>query len=733
MSSVTTTYHSDSTAYHTSFAYDPIRRVFYERTSYFANTLVYRYDDPVAFESHVVDSQFNLLDYTIGGTYFVALDGDIYGRGYTGGLFPTPSDSFIVRWDAATGAVEAVGAPLPGITGGNGSGAFDFDWGGFSGPSVFLDGTDLLALGRVDATTWTLFHLDTDLNVTSSVSFNTSADGYAFVVNGTLFMATNYNSTGVSVAVDIATGDVTNVGYTFDTFLPGSDYVNVTTYDPNTDTLYIDDNAGLFSVASASTVFLDPFGPFTSGDDTVDLNAIDLARVNSGAASQALAGNDTVTLSTTQNVGVAFDAGPGRDSVTGSAGGDVILGGDDADTIVGGLGADTLDGGTGDDQFRGSGADFAAGEAIDGGAGLDTLYVDGGGVVSLAGVTLEGVEAIVLTDAVATTLTVADVAQAALISNAAGLDDTVHIAEAGDITPEVVRHLLLDSGVETVTWSHPGFADVTATAFGSGMRLRYEDNAKVKPFAFIDAFYNALAQPLSQTQVFDDVASNGVILRHTFDPTTGLATRILNVDNLQHRTYATITTYLENGVVTYVDTINDGDTNGAGETGDDTRVEQFFEAGVLRLETTTDMSDGTGRSWTHVDREYAGGVTQIFRTFWDAGVNGGGQQVVGGAGSQVIEGSTTDDHLIGGAGADTFRFAPDFGQDKIYDFVDGTDKLDLRALGIDTFAELDAVASILQVPNGTGFSTVIQFDAADERITIANLAAADLGNGDFVV
>lgn len=85
----------------------------------------------------------------------------------------------------------------------------------------------------------------------------------------------------------------------------------------------------------------------------------------------------------------------------------------------------------------------------------------------------------------------------------------------------------------------------------------------------------------------------------------------------------------------------------------------------------------------------------------------------------MIEGGTGNDALIGGAGGDTFRFLADFGQDTIYDFVSG----------IDTLAELDAVAAITQV----GANTVIQFDGADERITIRSFAAGNLTSSDFVL
>ncbi len=80
------------------------------------------------------------------------------------------------------------------------------------------------------------------------------------------------------------------------------------------------------------------------------------------------AGKDT--LATVENLtGSAY-----ADSLTGSAGANRIDGGAGNDTIAGGAGADTLLGGEGDDLFLiGSTVDYATGEVITGGTGLDEL------------------------------------------------------------------------------------------------------------------------------------------------------------------------------------------------------------------------------------------------------------------------------------------------------------------------------------------------------------------------
>ncbi len=498
------------------------------------------------------------------------------------------------------------------------------------------------------------------------------------------------------------------------------------------------------------------------GDDTLDggantLGGFDVADLadaagvvltlnvdGTGTATGASIGTDTFLGIERFLVGGGNDSlvGNGENNVFDGAGGnDTLRGGAGADTLTGGLGADSLAGDAGDDVFRVTGAELASGEVIDGGADDDTLFVDGGGVVSFVGTTLSGLENVVLTHAAGTHVTVASAAQAALITSAQGTLDVVTLASGG-LSAEVAKQLI-DAGVERIEWSSPGFAsDVEAVPDGlGGFIISYDDGDDIQPWDTIDVQYDSLGRQIAQTNDYDFPGpEGGITLNFTYDPVTGFATTIVNTDGHLTRTFSTITTTLENGVVTKVDTIND---NGTPANSDDTLVEQFFTAGVITLERTNDTSSANaGKPWLYIDREYEGGVTQIFRTFWDAGVNGGGQQVVGAAGSQVIEGvvagggvSTTNDALVGGAGADTFRFVPGFGHDTIYDFVDGTDLLDLTGYGtgIETLAELEAAASITEVAFGAGFNTVIAFNGTSDQITIRNLTVAQLGDGDFTV
>ncbi|RVT96153.1 calcium-binding protein [Rhodovarius crocodyli] len=74
----------------------------------------------------------------------------------------------------------------------------------------------------------------------------------------------------------------------------------------------------------------------------------------------------------------------------------------------------------------------------------------------------------------------------------------------------------------------------------------------------------------------------------------------------------------------------------------------------------------------------------------DTLTGGSGNDVIrGGGGADTITGGAGNDQLVGGAGADTFVFdAPDWGYDQVFDFVQGTDHLDMRGSGATGMADL---------------------------------------------
>jgi Ca2+-binding RTX toxin-like protein len=129
-------------------------------------------------------------------------------------------------------------------------------------------------------------------------------------------------------------------------------------------------NANLTAVTASLTLVGDDFNIFEGGPDYLSngtLAAPDLAALSDSLGANllplALDRDNTVTL---KNTGVAFNAGAGNDTVTGSAGND---------TIDGDLGNDTINAGTGDDTIAWTGGN----DKIDGGAGTDILDLTGFG------------------------------------------------------------------------------------------------------------------------------------------------------------------------------------------------------------------------------------------------------------------------------------------------------------------------------------------------------------------
>ena len=98
----------------------------------------------------------------------------------------------------------------------------------------------------------------------------------------------------------------------------------------------------------------------------------------------------------------------------------------------------------------------------------------------------------------------------------------------------------------------------------------------------------------------------------------------------------------------------------------------------------------------------------------------------GGTGNDTLNGGTGHDTLTGGTGADTFVFTDaGFNQDKITDWEDGIDKLDMRSLGF-TFASFTETQS--------GANTVLTLISNSfHKITFMNTLTSEIDAGDFLV
>ncbi len=104
----------------------------------------------------------------------------------------------------------------------------------------------------------------------------------------------------------------------------------------------------------------------------------------------------------------------------------------------------------------------------------------------------------------------------------------------------------------------------------------------------------------------------------------------------------------------------------------------------------------------------------------------GDDALSGGAGVDVLRGGEGDDRLTAGTQADTFVFTRGQGTDRITDFANGVDKIDLRAFDFANLAAVRALAS------ATSVATVLRIDLPGEGmlfvqgLTLATLTAGDV-------
>lgn len=174
----------------------------------------------------------------------------------------------------------------------------------------------------------------------------------------------------------------------------------------------------------------------------------------------------------------------------------------------------------------------------------------------------------------------------------------------------------------------------------------------------------------------------------------------------------------------------DGDDRLIGGGGDD-RAEGGDGADILN------GGGGADRSFGGAGDDFAiggAGDDMLFGGAGDDRLRGGddGDAIAGGADDDVIFGEAGDDvlhgdqgydRLFGGAGADIFQFRFGDGVEKIYDFEDGVDRIDVRALfGVEDIDDLrlstirggqDAKIAPDAEPFGPDFIVLYRFDIAD--------------------
>jgi Ca2+-binding RTX toxin-like protein len=105
--------------------------------------------------------------------------------------------------------------------------------------------------------------------------------------------------------------------------------------------------------------------------------------------------------------------------------------------------------------------------------------------------------------------------------------------------------------------------------------------------------------------------------------------------------------------------------------------------------------------------------------------NNGANVLTGGSGADTLMGYGGNDTLFGGGGADKFVFAHGTGQDIIGDFVAGTDKIDLTAIGFASYQD------VINATHDVGGNAVIDLGNGDQ-VTLTGVTTAQLHSGDFI-
>ncbi|MDP5305755.1 calcium-binding protein [Paracoccus spongiarum] len=108
----------------------------------------------------------------------------------------------------------------------------------------------------------------------------------------------------------------------------------------------------------------------------------------------------------------------------------------------------------------------------------------------------------------------------------------------------------------------------------------------------------------------------------------------------------------------------------------------------------------------------------------------GDDRLFGQAGRDTLDGGDGNDLLVGGGGADEFEFGDGDGRDRVRDFTNGVDRLDLDDL---SRAEVQQVINNARQVNG---NTVLRIEGDDDDgptiITLVDFQRGQLDLGDFV-
>ena len=108
--------------------------------------------------------------------------------------------------------------------------------------------------------------------------------------------------------------------------------------------------------------------------------------------------------------------------------------------------------------------------------------------------------------------------------------------------------------------------------------------------------------------------------------------------------------------------------------------------------------------------------------------NAGNDRLYGDSGKDTLSGSSGNDILTGGTSADTFRFSGKWGKDKITDFKNASDHIDLRSTDL-SFKDL-GISQFNADSDGRADDVLIKADG--QSITLLNVKLSLIGASDFL-
>jgi Ca2+-binding RTX toxin-like protein len=484
-------------------------------------------------------------------------------------------------------------------------------------------------------------------------------------------------------------------------------------------------------------------------------NSIETIDAKSGFA-QAILGfedgalvDNVLDFSATSLLNVAYiDAGAGNDVIIGASGDSDLRGGDGNDTLSGGSGKSTLDGGAGDDSLTGGDSD----NTLIGGDGNDILVGAGGGINILEGsagndTLFGGAGDNTLDGGIGNDSLVGGDSKDVLIAGegidtvlGGGGDDTIVVGDEGLVSGEIFNG---GDGVDTLVNGGAGPLSIVAwDATNSIESIDALDAGGLAQAIVGDATANVLdfsATQLVNVTYIDGGAGNDTITGATLgiNEIRGDGGNDLLIGGNEGN-------LLDGGIGADIliggdkdDTLlgsngNDNLNGGLGKdsldggAGADTLLGGAEEDILLGDAGNDSLDGGDGKD---ILEGGIGADTLLGGAEEDELFGGdGNDRLLGGDGKDFLVGGAGADTLTGGADLDTFIFEGAFGADRIVDFQDGIDFIDLKSFAI-AFDSLTIGSS-----GAGGVNTLITSSAFGEgnTITLLNFSSVNVDATDFL-